>query len=129
MAFHTTPQFHATISHRTLFFTTPFCTTSHSVVHPGHGHSTSYNIPFRVTNIYLPSVVSFNSALNTHLFSSDYFACVREVCYWFDACVCSGRIPHHKCCSVYVISRVKIALHYSTPYHIKRFHIAHHSIT
>ena len=34
------------------------------------------------------------------------------------SCVCSGYIPHHKSCSVYVISRVQIA-----------FHITHHSIT
>ena len=40
---------HTAISRHTLFFTTPFCTTSHSVVHPGHRHSTSYNMPFHIT--------------------------------------------------------------------------------
>ena len=134
--FHTTRQFHATISHYTLFFTTPFCTTSHSVVHPGHRHSTSYNIPFHITpyNKYISSVASFKSALKTPSFSpldSDYFACVREVeCHCFRACVCSGHISHHKCCSIYVISRVQHCIsHHSTPHHIKRFHATHHSIT
>ena len=67
MTFHTTPQFHATISHHTLSFTTPFCTTSHFVVHPGHRHSTSYNIPFHITlySKYISSVASFKSALKT----------------------------------------------------------------
>jgi len=113
MTFHTTPQFHTTISHHTLFFTTPFCTTSHSVVHPGLRHSTSYNIPFHITpyNKYISSVVPFNSALNAHFspLDFDYFVCVREVvCHWFRACVCSGHIPHHECRSVYVINRVQI---------------------
>ena len=46
------------------------------------------------------------------------------------SCVCSGYIPHHKCCSVYVISRVKIAFHITlTPHQIKRFHITYHYIT
>ena len=67
MTFHTTPQFHATIVHHMLFFTTPFRTTSHSVFHPGHGHSTSYNIPFHITpyNKCISYVVSFYSALIT----------------------------------------------------------------
>ena len=116
MTFHITPQFHATISHHTLFFTTPFCTTSHSVVHPGLRHSTPYNIPFHITpyNKYISSVVPFNSALNAHFspLDFDYFVCVREVvCHWFRACVCSGHIPHHKCRSVYVINRVQITFH------------------
>ena len=152
MTFHTTPQFHATISHHTLFFTTPFCTTSHSVVHPGHRHSTSYNIPFHITpyNKYISSVASFKSALKTPSFSpldSAYFACVREVeCHCFRACVCSGHISHHKCCSIYVISRVQIAFHTTQlrttlnvftrhiipSHHTKRFYItlpftSHHS--
>ena len=63
--------------------------------------------------------------------------------------MCSGHIPHHRCCSVYVISRVQIAFHItllnSTPgtlnvftsciipsHHIKTFYItppfmSHHS--
>ena len=32
--------------------------------------------------------------------------------------VCSGQIPHHKCCSIYVICRVQIA------FHTTRLHIA-----
>ena len=44
--------------------------------------------------------------------------------------VCSGYIPHHKCCSVYVISRVQIAFHITlTPHHIKRFTSSFHHIT
>ena len=76
-----------------------------------HTISTSHLI----TNIYLPSVVSFNSALNTHLFSSGLW--LLCLCAWSCVplvscvCVCSGHIPHHKCCSVYVISRVQIAFH------------------
>ena len=37
---------------------------SHSVVHPGHRHSTSYNIPFHIAPYkkYISSVASFNSA-------------------------------------------------------------------
>ena len=147
MTFHTTPQFHTTISHHTLFFTTPFCTTSHSVVHLGHRHSTSYNIPFHITsyNKYISSLVSFKSALSTHLFSSglwllclcacDYFACVRvKLCAIGFMHVC---VPatFHKCCSVYVISRVQIAfniLHIIPSHHTKRFYItppftSHHS--
>ena len=31
--------------------------------------------------------------------------------------VCSGHIPHHKCCSVYVISRVQIAFHITVQLH------------
>ena len=96
MTFHITLQFHSTISHHMLFkFTTPFCTTSHSVVHPGHRHSTSYNIPFHIT--------PYN------------FACVSEVvCHWFRVCVCVCVFRPHstsQCCSVYVISRVQIAFH------------------
>ena len=71
------------------------------------------------------------SAVISGRFSSGlwfYFACVREVvCHCFRACVCSGHIPHHKCCSVYVISRVQIVF-YTTPHHIKRFHTTRHSI-
>ena len=37
---------------------------------------------------------------------------------YFRVCVCSGHIPHHKCCSVYVISRVQIAFH-TTQLHTK----------
>ena len=38
--------------------------------------------------------------------------CVKLcVSHWFRARVCSGHIPHHRCCSVYVISRVQIAFH------------------
>ena len=71
----------------------------------------------------LPSTPTFSPL------HSDYFACVREVvCHWFRACVCSGHIPHHKCCSVYVISRVEIAFH-TAQHHIKHFHITHHFIT
>ena len=33
------------------------------------------------------------------------------MCHCFHACVCSGHIPHHKCCSVYVISSVQFAFH------------------
>ena len=52
---------------------------------------------------------------------------MREVvCHCFCACVCSGHIPNHWCCSVYVISRVRITFHITlTPHHIKRFHITH----
>ena len=136
MTFHTTRQFHTTILHDMLLFIAPFCTTSHSVVHPGHRHSTSYNIPFHITpyNKYLssvPSVVSFKSALKTRLFSSG--CCLLCLCAWSVllvscVCVCSGHIPHHRCCSVYVISTVQIAFR-TTSHHIKRFHITHHSIT
>ena len=153
MTFHTTPQFHTTISHHTLFLTTPFCTTSHSVVHPGHRHSTSHNIPFHITpyNKYISSAASFYSALNTHLFSSALW--LLCLCAWSCVplvscvCVCSGNIPHHKCCSVYGISRVEIAFHttqlhttlniftshiissrhttfHVTPFHTTPFHIA-----
>ena len=104
MTFHTTPQFHATISHHTLFFTTPFCTTSHTVVRPGHRHSTSYNILhhtleriyiFRSVDSYLP-------------------VCVKLCVIGFvRVSVWSGHIPHHKCC-IYVISRVQIAFHITT---------------
>ena len=134
MTFHTAPQFHATISHHTLFFTTPFCTTLDSVVHPHHRHSISYDIPFYITpyNKYISSVVSFNSALNTHLFSSGLwlFCLCAWSCMPLVSCVCvssSGHILHHKCCSVHVISRVQIAFHAS--HHIKHFHSTHHSIT
>ena len=84
-----------TISHHTLFFTTPFCTTSHSVIHPGHRHSTSYNIPFHVTpyNKCVSSVASFNSALKTHLLSSGL--CLLYLCAWswvpLVSCVCVFR--------------------------------------
>ena len=97
MTFHTTQQFHTTISHHTLFFTTPFCTTSHSVVHPGHSHSTSYNIPFHITpyNKYISSVASFKSALKDHLFSSGL--CLLCLCAWswmpLLSCVCVFQ-PH-----------------------------------
>ena len=36
--------------------------------------------------------------------------------HWFCACVCSGHIPHHKYCSVYVLSRVQFAFH-TTQFH------------
>ena len=74
--------------------------------------------------------------------------CVKLCAIGF-LCVCSGHIPHHRCCSVYVISRVQIAFHItllnSTPgtlnvftsciipsHHIKTFYItppfmSHHS--
>ena len=49
------------------------------------------------------------------------------MCYWFHACVCSGHIPHHKCCCVDVISRVQIAFHITSHiplHHTKRFYIS-----
>ena len=55
------------------------------------------------------------------------------MCHWFRAtCVCSGHIPHHRCCSVYVISRVQFAFHItllgSTPQTFSH-HISFHPIT
>ena len=51
-------------------------------------------------------------------------------CFRASVCVCSGHIPHHKCCSVYVLSRVQFAFHTTQfSHHIKHFHITHHSIT
>ena len=47
-------------------------------------------------------------------------------------CVCSGHIPHHKCCSVYVLSRVQFAFHttqFHTTLNIFKSHIipSHHT--
>ena len=139
MTFHTAPQFHATISHYTLFFTTPFCTTSHSVVHPRHRHSISYHIPFYITpyNKYISSVVSFNSAppppppppqhpsfLLWTLITLP--VCVKLCAIGFvRVCVSSGHILHHKCCSVHVISRVPIAFHASQLLATLNFFTAH----
>ena len=51
-------------------------------------------------------------------------------CFRASVCVCSGHIPHHKCCSVYVLRRVQFAFHTTQfSHHIKHFHITHHSIT
>ena len=108
---------HTAISHHRF---TPYTSSPrhsaplHTVDHPGHRHSTSYNISFHITpyNKYISSVV-FNSALKTHLFSSGLW--LLCLCAWscvpLVSCVCSGYIPHHKCCSIYVISRVQIAFH------------------
>ena len=47
--------------------------------------------------------------------------------------MCSGHIPHHRCCSVYVISRVQIAFHItllnSTPQSTFSHHTSFHHIT
>ena len=120
MTFHTTPQVHATISHNALFFTTPSCTPSHSVVHHArpHGHSTSYHSTSHLmTQIYIyrsicPQDPSF--LLWTPILCLCAWNCVPLVSR---VCArCSDHIPHRKCCSVYVISRVQIAFH-STPLH------------
>ena len=55
------------------------------------------------------------------------------MCHWFRAtCVCSSHIPHHRCCSVYVISRVQFAFHItllnSTPQTFSH-HTSFHHIT
>ena len=65
------------------------------------------------------------------------------MCHWFRACVCSGHIPHHKCCSVYVTRGVQIAFHITlhttlnvfthiipslTSHHLSRHCIPHHTI-
>ena len=129
MSFHTAPQFHATISHHTLFFTTPFCTTSHSLVHSGHRHSTSYNVPFHITtyNKYISSIV-FKSALKTHLFSC---VCVKRV--QIALCITllsstphnvftSHNIPSHNAKRFYITP--PFTSHHSTPHHhCTTFHI------
>ena len=133
MSFHTAPQFHATISHHTLFFTTPFCTTSHSLVHSGHRHSTSYNVPFHITtyNKYISSIV-FKSALKTHLFSC---VCVKRV--QIALCITllsstphvftSHNIPSHNAKRFYITP--PFTSHHSTPPHTILHHttIAQHS--
>ena len=127
MSFHTAPQFHATISHHTLFFTTPFCTTSHSLVHSGHRHSTSYNVPFHITtyNKYISSIV-FKSALKAHLFSC---VCVKRV--QIALCITllsstphvftSHNIPSHNAKRFYIAP--PFTSHHSTPHHT----ILHHT--
>ena len=42
--------------------------------------------------------------------------------------MCSGHIPHHKCCSAYVISRVQIAFHIAPYFTYTSHHISHRTI-
>ena len=67
---HSTPHCNFTPPFHTIRSSSPHHSAPlHTVVHPGHRHSTSYNIPFHITpcNKYISSVV-FNSAHKTHLF-------------------------------------------------------------
>ena len=130
---------HTAISHHHF---TPYALLHHTILHPftlcspsRPQHSTLYNMPFHITpyDKYISSVVSFNSALNTHLFSSGLWLLCR--CAWscvpFVSCVCVFQ-PHSASqvleCLFNVGFKLHFTSHYSTPHHIKHFHITH-SIT
>ena len=127
LSIHTTKHLksHHGIPHHTAISChhfTPYALLHYTILHhftlcspsrPQTFHTIQHTIPHHTLQQIFCSIIEICPQDPPILLCTlDYFPCVCQVvCHWFHACVCTGHIPHHECCSVYVISRTQIAFH------------------